>query len=54
MRHQTRSNKCYRTNNPNQATLWGDTYLTPLEASVYLKQMLQTLKRYRDKTERTK
>ena len=37
-----------------QPTLWGDTYLTPLEAAVYLKQMLQTLKRYKDKTEDTK
>jgi hypothetical protein len=40
-----------QSNNPYQATLWGDTYLTPQEALVYINQMLSTLKRYREKTE---
>ena len=38
-------------NNPNQQTLWGDTYLTPQEALVYINQMLSTLKRYKEKTQ---
>lgn len=37
--------------NVNQLSFWGDTYLTPQEANIYLQQMLQTLKRYKDKTE---
>jgi hypothetical protein len=32
-----------------QSTLFGDTYLTPQEARVYLQQMLTTLKAYREK-----
>ena len=34
-----------------QSSLWGDTYLTPQEARIYITQMLQTLKRYKDKAE---
>lgn len=30
-----------------QPSLWGDTYLTPEEARVYITQMLNTLKRDR-------
>jgi len=33
----------------HQGSLWGDTYLTPQEARVYLQQMLQTLKATREK-----
>jgi hypothetical protein len=33
-----------------QSTLFGDTYLTPQEALVYINQMLATLKRYKEKT----
>lgn len=36
-----------------QPSLWGDTYLTPQEAAIYLQQMLQTLKRYQEKTNDT-
>lgn len=32
-----------------QPSLWGDTYLTPQEASVYINQMLMTLKQAREK-----
>ena len=32
-----------------QPSLWGDTYLTPQEASVYINQMLMTLKKAREK-----
>lgn len=32
-----------------QPSLWGDTYLTPQEARVYLQQMLMTLKKAREK-----
>lgn len=35
-----------------QSSLWGDTYLTPQEARVYLQQMLQTLRK--EKTNATK
>lgn len=37
-----------------QSSLWGDTYLTPQEARVYLNQMLQTLTRSRAKNRRLK
>jgi hypothetical protein len=33
----------------HQPSLWGDTYLTPQEAAVYLNQMLLTLKQAREK-----
>lgn len=35
-----------------QPSLWGDTYLTPQEARIYLQQMLTMLRA--NKTERTK
>ena len=57
MTHKAKSNKCYRASQPRnlyQSSLWGDTYLTPQEARVYLNQMLQTLKRHREKTNATK
>ena len=34
----------------NQQSLWGDTYLTPQEARIYITQMLQTLQKHRTKT----
>lgn len=40
-----------RNRTTSQLSFWGDTYLTPQEANIYLQQMLQTLKRYKDKTE---
>jgi hypothetical protein len=54
MRNQTRPNNVrYNPNQLNRAayqpTLWGDTYLTPQEARVYLQQMLQTLKATRER-----
>ena len=38
-----------RNRNNYQSSLWGDTYLTPQEASHYLNQMLTTLKKDREK-----
>ena len=32
-----------------QPSLWGDTYLTPAEARIYIQQMLMTLKQAREK-----
>lgn len=44
--HRTiKPNNCYQT------PLFGDTYLTPQEALVYINQMLSTLKRYQEKTD---
>ena len=37
-----------------QPSLWGDTYLTPQEASVYINQMLMTLKQAREKNNAAK
>ena len=37
-----------------QPSLWGDTYLTPQEASVYINQMLMTLKQAREKKDAAK
>lgn len=50
MRNQQRPNNVRYYQNPAQQTLWGDTYLTPQEALVYINQMLSTLKRYQEKT----
>ena len=32
-----------------QSSLWGDTYLTPQEARIYLQQMLQMLRKEKKK-----
>jgi hypothetical protein len=32
-----------------QSSLWGDTYLTPQEARIYLTQMLQMLRKEKKK-----
>ena len=37
-----------------QPSLWGDTYLTPQEARVYITQMLETLRKAREKNNATK
>ena len=37
-----------------QPSLWGDTYLTPEEARIYIQQMLMTLKQAREKNNATK
>ena len=52
MTHKAKSNKCYRASQPRnlyQSSLWGDTYLTPEEARIYITQMLMTLKQAREK-----
>ena len=53
MTHKAKSNKCYRASQPRnlyQSSLWGDTYLTPQEARIYLQQMLTMLRTAKEKT----
>ena len=53
-KHQRLDLTFVRNRSAYQSSLWGDTYLTPQEARVYITQMLQTLKRHREKTNATK
>ena len=48
-KHQRLELTNVRNRSAYQSSLWGDTYLTPQEARVYITQMLQTLKRHREK-----